>query len=175
MNILALDPATKCGFAYGELETLQSGTWDLSVKKDESAGMRLIRLRSKLNLLREIGIGLVVFERPGGQHTNPIIVQSEIQSVVKVWAEDAGIEYRGYSSTEIKRFATGKGNAKKSDMIHAATHKFGREVADDNEADALALWHLAWAEYGDADVPTISPQAAAGRTSHNPERKEAAD
>lgn len=160
MNILALDIATKCGFAYGELETLQTGTWNLTPRRDESKGMRLIRLQAKLNELREYGVGLLVFEavRAAGGHLNAAIVQAEIQGVVKAWAETAGIEYRGYSSSEIKRFATGKGNAKKQDMIHAAIHKFGREVSDDNEADALALWHLAWSEYGDTDFP----QAAAG-------------
>ena len=176
MNILALDPATKCGFAYGEIETLQTGTWNLTPRRDESKGMRLIRLRAKLNELREYGVGLLVFEaaRAAGGHMNAVIVQAEIQGVIKAWAEDAGIEYRGYSSSEIKKFATGRGNAKKGDMIHAAIHKFGRDVADDNEADALALWHLAWQDYGDADTPTSFPQAAAGRTSHNLERKEGA-
>src|SRR5690606_20066362 len=122
-----------------------TGTWNLTPRRDESKGMRLIRLQAKLNELREYGVGLLVFEavRAAGGHLNAAIVQAEIQGVVKAWAETAGIEYRGYSSSEIKRFATGKGNAKKQDMIHAAIHKFGREVADDNEADALALWHLA--------------------------------
>lgn len=153
MRILALDPATKCGFAYGEIEDLISGVWDLSIKKDESAGMRLIRLRSKLNLLREIGVGLVVFERPAGRFKTDIICHTELATIIKTWAHDAGVEYRGYSPKEIKQYATGKGTASKADMIHAAIHKFGREVADDNEADALALWHLAYSEYGDADIP----------------------
>lgn len=159
MIILALDPACKCGYAYGALETLVTGTWDLNVRKDESKGMRLIRLRSKLNELREYGVGMMVFEsaRAAGGHMGPLVVQAEFQGIIKAWAEDAGIAYRGYSSTEIKKFATGKGNAKKPEMINAAIHKFGREVADDNEADALALWHLAFSEYGDADA---SPREA---------------
>lgn len=169
MNILALDIATKCGFAYGELETLQTGTWNLTPRRDESKGMALIRLRSKLNELRMYGVGLLVFERPAGMHKSSIISQAEKHGIVKAWAEDAGIAYRAYSAAEIKRFATGKGNANKADMIHAAIHKFGREVADDNEADALALWHLAWSEYAD----TSFPQAAAGEAEplNKPARK----
>ena len=43
--ILALDPATHCGWASS---VGASGCWDLSVRRDESSGMRLIRLRAKL-------------------------------------------------------------------------------------------------------------------------------
>lgn len=151
MNILALDPATKCGWAYGALDTLQIGTWDLSVRKDESAGMRLIRLRAKLNEVRESGIQLLVYEAARtSRFPATLRVQAQIEGVILAWAEGAGIEYRGYSAKEIKKYATGSGNANKDAMIHAAVHKFGREVKDDNEADALALWHLAWSEYGDA-------------------------
>jgi Holliday junction resolvasome RuvABC endonuclease subunit len=42
----------------------------------------------------------------------------------------------------IKRFATGKGNADKSEVI-AALRARGFEPADDNEADAIAI--LLWA------------------------------
>lgn len=149
MSILALDPATKCGWAYGTLDSIQVGVWDLSIRKDESRGMGLIRLKSKLAFLGEIGIALVVFERPAGRFKNDIVCHSEKTGVIKAWCEAREIPYRGYSPSEIKMFATGKGRASKNDMIHAAAHKFGREVKDDNEADALALWHLAWSEYGE--------------------------
>lgn len=42
----------------------------------------------------------------------------------------------------IKRHATGKGNAAKSEMV-SAMHARGYLVADDNESDALAV--LVWA------------------------------
>ena len=39
----------------------------------------------------------------------------------------------------IKKFASGKGNASKQQMIEAVEDRFGCIVADDNEADAIAL------------------------------------
>ena len=57
MNILAIDPATVCGWAHSGAG---SGVWDLSVRADESNGMRLLRLRAKLNAAREAGLDLVV-------------------------------------------------------------------------------------------------------------------
>lgn len=147
MNILALDPATRCGWAHS---CGASGTWDLSVKRDESAGMRLMRLKAKLNACYESGVDVVVFEaarnaapRMGGA----LVVQSQIQGVIVLWCEEKAVEYRGYSPTEIKKHATGKGNANKDAMIEAAVSK-GWNPKDDNEADALWLLDLARSEYG---------------------------
>ena len=40
--ILSLDVATKCGWALGDLTTIEaSGVWDFNIKRDESSGMRL--------------------------------------------------------------------------------------------------------------------------------------
>jgi Holliday junction resolvasome RuvABC endonuclease subunit len=72
-----------------------------------------------------------------------VIVHSELQGQVKVVCEDLGIQYRGYSSQEIKKFATGKGNANKAAMIEAAKNKLDYPGKDDNEADALWLLELA--------------------------------
>ena len=142
MKILALDPATHCGFAHS---CGISGTWDLSVRRDESSGMRLIRLRGKLDeILRDVGVDSVVYEvalqmlhrRAGAS------VQSEIQGVLKLWCEDNKIEYRSYSPTEIKKHATGKGNAGKPAMIDAAVAKWKRVFQDHQENEVDALWLL---------------------------------
>lgn len=145
LRILALDPATHCGYAInGSLY----GTWDLTPKRDESMGMRLIRLRAKLNeILESEHINLVVFERPGGRFKASIIVQSEIQGQIKTVCEDHKIQYRAYSSKEIKKFATGKGNAGKPAVIKAAQDKLGYQGENDNEADALWLLELAKNDY----------------------------
>jgi len=146
MNILALDPATKCGWAHS---SGASGTWDLSVRRDESGGMRLLRLRSKL--MSTVPLDLVVFEaarNAGPKMQGALVVQASLQAIITLWCEDNGIEYRGYSPTEIKKHATGKGNAGKEQMIAAAKAKWmGREFVDDNEVDALWLLDLAAGEY----------------------------
>jgi Holliday junction resolvasome RuvABC endonuclease subunit len=145
LKILALDPATHCGYAISrELY----GVWDLTPKRDESAGMRLIRFRSKLTeIIQSEKINLVAFERPGGRHVGAVIVQSELQGQIKIICEDAHIEYRGYSSQEIKKFATGKGNCGKPAMIEAAQKKLSYAGENDDEADALWLLELAKKDY----------------------------
>src|SRR5690348_3817744 len=102
MNVLALDPATNCGWAHS---SGPAGTWDLSIRRDESRDMRLIRLRGKLEEVRNgPGIDLIVFE--AARHAAPgmqgaLVTQAELQSVIKVFAADHRINYRGYSPSEI--------------------------------------------------------------------------
>lgn len=141
MEILALDVATKTGFCCSG----GSGVWDLTPKRDESKGMRLIRFRSKLAEMHQtIPIEVLVFERSAGFHKSSLIVQAELHGVLKHFCEEQGIEYRAYSAGEIKKHATGKGNAKKDKMVLAAKEKFPDiDIVDDNHADALFLYDLA--------------------------------
>jgi len=154
MKILALDPATKCGWAHSGWgpHGATSGTWDLSIRRDESGGMRLIRLQSKLNAIAGAGLDLVVFEaarNAGPKMQGALVVQSELQGVIKVWCEEKGIDYRGYSPSEIKKFATGKGNANKPEMLAAANAEWPDvEIIDDNQADAMWLLALVQSELG---------------------------
>jgi len=145
MNILALDVATHCGWASKN----GSGVWDLSIKRDESAGMRLIRFKAKLKEITEIeDVDLVVFERSAGFHKSAIIVQAELHGVLKLFLEENDIEYRAFSAPEIKKHATGKGNANKKLMIEAAEQKWPHiDIIDDNQADALHMFDLALKEY----------------------------
>lgn len=149
LRILALDPATHCGFAHS---AGASGTWDLSIRKDESAGMRLIRLQGKLEEIRTgVGIDLVVYEAAryvgvrGGDRA--LAVQSMLQGVILLWCETNSLAYRGYSPAEVKKAATGKGNARK-ELVLAAARRRWPDVLDDNQADALWLLDLARRDYG---------------------------
>lgn len=143
--ILALDQATHTGWA---LNTGMSGVWDLSVKKDESDGMRLIRFRAKVTeIIETMKVKMIVFERPAGQNARSIITSAELQGQIKTICKDYGIDHRAYSASEIKKFATGKGNAGKPMMIAAAQEKLGYKGEDDNEADALWILELAKNDY----------------------------
>jgi len=147
VTILAVDPGTKTGWAHS---CGTSGTWDLKVKKDESSGMRLIRLRGKLTEMKaNVGVTILAYEanRYSGQgkRGSAQVVQSEFQALIKVWCLDNAVEFSGLSSSEIKSFATGRGNASKQEMIDAAIKKWRRpfDEKDNNEVDALWLLEFA--------------------------------
>lgn len=140
MNILALDVATHCGWCT----RTASGVWDFSIRRDESGGIRLIRFKAKLKEIIELEeISLVAFEKSAGLYKSSIIVQSELHGVLKLFLEENKIQYVSYSASEIKKFATGKGNANKDAMVKTAQTKFAMTGDDDNEADAIHIYHFA--------------------------------
>lgn len=140
LKILALDVATKTGWAVDGT----SGTWDFKPRKGESVGMRIVRLKAAVREMIKLNeIDLVVYERAAGVHKNSIIVESEMIGALVCFLLEEKINYTCYSAKEIKKYATGNGNAGKLLMIKAANEKLGYTGNDDNEADALWLYQLA--------------------------------
>jgi Holliday junction resolvasome RuvABC endonuclease subunit len=144
MNILALDVATVTGYCTANT----SGIWDFSLKRDESSGIRLLKFEKALiDILEKESIELVVFERTAGAHKNAIIVQSELHGVLKSTLEKRKIAYKAYSAKEIKKYATGNGNASKTLMVQKAQEKLNLKSNNDNEADAMWIYQLALTEF----------------------------
>lgn len=145
MKILAIDPATKLGWAVNN--TIY-GLENYTVKAGESTGMKWIRLKSFLyELIKKEGTELVVYERAGGRFKNDIASHSKFIAIIELCCTELNVEYRAYSATEIKKYATGKGNASKGDMIAAAVKNYAYSGTDDNIADALHIWNMANESY----------------------------
>ena len=155
MKILAIDPATACGFAYSNGA---SGVWDLSVRKDESSGMRLIRFEAKiLEVINTVGVDVIAFETPTvaqGKKANMdgLKLQTKMQAIVERLAEQTpGLEYVGYNLQTIKSFALPPNAPKrnKEAMVAAAIARWPDvDIIDNNQADALWLLALAQRDLG---------------------------
>lgn len=144
MKILALDPATKTGWCT----STSSGVWDLKTKSYESKGMKLIKFKSSLNEIVKLeGINFIAYEKPGGRNYNGVRSHSNMEGVLMEYCLENGIEYKGYSAGEIKKFATGKGNSNKDAMIKACREKYNIDPIDDNHADSIHLFYLASKEF----------------------------
>jgi len=63
----------------------------------------------------------------------------------------------------LKKYATGRGNCGKDEMIAAAIRRFRFGGSDNNEADAFLLWCMARHAYEDPVARVPQPQAAAVR------------
>jgi len=87
----------------------------------------------------------IIFEEPMGNFKSAaarnIIVG--MRGVLMAYASHFSIPIDGIPQTKRKKFATGKGNAKKEDMLSACLEKIG-PVVNHNEADAL--WLAEWAK-----------------------------
>lgn len=143
MKILALDLATKTGWACNE--PLISGTENFRNKTGDSRGMIYIRFNSWLTeMLITVQPDLVVYERPHARGRAANEVLNGLVAYMTTCCTLAGCDYTDCASTTLKKFATGKGNASKGEMIEACAKEFTVCPVDDNHADAL--WLLAWAE-----------------------------
>ena len=147
-RVLAIDPGTLCGWALsdaGAVHLPTSGVWDLRPRRHEGAGMRFVRLRK---MLADLGpVELVVYEEVR-RHlgVDAAHIYGGIVATIQAYCEQHATPYTATPVQRIKRQATGKGNAKKEQMLEAARARWGEGVTDDNHADALWLLDVALAE-----------------------------
>lgn len=141
--LLALDLGTTTGFAVSpDFGAVVSGVWNNKGGRFEGGGMRYLRFRGHLDEIYAASpFELVVFEEVRRHRgTDAAHVYGGMLATLTAWCEghDPKIPYEGVPVQTIKRFATGKGNAGKDDVIQAMV-ALGYKPADDNEADAIAL------------------------------------
>lgn len=140
MKILAIDPGTKTGWAFMGAGIVESGVQDFALKRGESVGMRFVLFRSWfIKMLTNMLPGLVIYEQAhhrGGPATELLVgMTTRVQEI----CVELKIDYTAIHSSTLKKFALGKGNASKEAMLEEARDRWGVQVFDDNEADALFM------------------------------------
>lgn len=152
-QVLGLDLASYTGYAHSCGE---SGVWDLSIRKDESSGMRLLRFRGKLReLIEGVGVDVIAYEVPSvarGKNANldALKLQTKLQAILEEICEgdQPHPELVGYNLQTIKAYALKKhphasGKRDKESMIAAAKKEWpGIEILNDDHADALWVLQL---------------------------------
>lgn len=136
--MLALDLGTRTGWALSGDPVLY-GWIDLKTGRYEGGGMRFLRFRRWLDEIGEGGLEAIWFEEVRRHRgTDAAHVYGGLLATLTAWCESKRIAYAGVPVGQIKKFATGRGNADKADMITVARAE-GCDTHDDNVADA---WHL---------------------------------
>ena len=144
-TILALDLGTTTGWASAVGGILHSGTTSFRTSRYDGGGMRFLRFQSWLDeLARDGAMPAALYFEEVRRHlgTDAAHLYGGFLATLTAWCEREGVAYQGVPVGTIKRYATGRGNAGKQDIV-AAMRSRGFRPADDNEADAIAL--LLWA------------------------------
>jgi len=146
-TVLALDLATATGWALSRPGCpLEYGTRTFKSQTQQIHKGRMWKeviafLKSK----NEIGdpITHVFHEQPAKFENwhSTVILHGQV-AIVQLWCALKGIPCQDVPIGTIKKHATDKGNASKSDMI-AAVQASGYDPKDDNQADAIAIADLA--------------------------------
>lgn len=150
MKILAIDPATACGFALGQRgveKPLAHGVWNLGSHRTE--GQKLAVLAESI---RGVGpVNMIAVEAasfgatPSGQSIqwSQVVWQNKMRGVIEMVAAEIGAEVREFHNATIKSFVTGNGRATKDQVRRAVKRLLGIETVDDNDADAVSILELA--------------------------------
>lgn len=146
LRILALDLGTKLGWATVDCNgVVRSGSANCAPRAREDAGQRWTRFRTHMSeLALQAGQFDAVYFESVHRHvgTDAAHVYGGFLAHLEHWGAAHHVVPIGVGVGQIKKNWTGKGNAKKPEMIAAAQARGFRPV-DDNEADALAILHLA--------------------------------
>ena len=152
MNILAIDLGTRTGWCSGDHE---AGTEDFSIRRGESSGMRFVRFRSWLMAIlsttidHERFINLVAYEEINFfRGIDASLVYGGMLGILQEVCTQINMDYKGVMPSELKKWATGKGNANKDLMMATAAMRWPSFSGDDNEADARLLWAFARESWG---------------------------
>ncbi|WP_019562318.1 crossover junction endodeoxyribonuclease RuvC [Caldimonas manganoxidans] len=138
-TILALDLGTTTGWALRDRSGhITSGAESFRPQRFEGGGMRFLRFRRWISEIQ-----FLYFEEVRCHAgVDAAHAYGGFLATLTAWCEHHGIPYQGVPVGTIKKHATGRGNARKDEMLAAARAR-GHSPADDNEADALALLHWA--------------------------------
>jgi crossover junction endodeoxyribonuclease RuvC len=147
MTVLALDTATQCGFALLRADArIESGSRRFDVKSKERPGARWVKFKGFLLEMKAChpDLRLIAYEDVKAHGPGVLVahIYGGFVATLQAFCEHHQIEYVGYGVGTVKKAWTGNGAARKEQMV-ARCRELGFEPEDDNEADAIALLHLA--------------------------------
>lgn len=147
-SILALDLGTRTGYALLRADgRVESGTERFDLKPNEGQGQRYVKFRRWLVETKQANpdIGELLFEQVMGHGAFAVIaahVYGGLLATLQAFGEHHNIPYRGIGVSTIKKQFAGHGKASKTDVIRQC-EVMGFKPTSDNEADAIALLHVA--------------------------------
>lgn len=153
--IIAIDPGNNTGLVHGydavspQIE-LHNFTPKPATKKRKAEekhlryGMLWVRLQDILIPISDVPNIHVICENAAGfmKGKSAVEVSNKYRGVVEAFCAVHEIQYTAIQPNDLQRWATGKGKAEKSEMIKVATDRYGFAGTDDNQADALLMWHF---------------------------------
>lgn len=151
MSYLCLDLATQTGWAVVENgEIKASGSQSFKKKRGETNGVLFLRLHKWLDDMVQLCESKVVlvYEQAHFRGGAPTELCVGMQTHTQSWCAKMDIECAPVTTSQLKRHATGKGNAPKDVMVAAAAKILGRDPVDDNEADAVHIGMWAVDQFG---------------------------
>lgn len=174
LTILSLDMATTTGWALLKGGKVTFGTFTvkrtkgLKTRPDEHEGVEYLQFLRWINRqFEKHAPSKVVAEESAGHWKSVIAARKPLGMRAFLMAAAAcyNTPVSLYTASQVKKYATGKGNAKKPAMIASARQRYGVSVEDHNASDALHVLHYELAVTHGFEVSLIQSNTE----SRNPE------
>jgi len=155
MRVMGVDTSTKTGYVILDDEGDVVNVGVLQHKPEPNRFARYSKYSREIReLIDAYGVDLVIIEGYSfaGKFNNSL--QYELGTCIRMMMWVNGFKFVEVPPTSLKKFVTGKGNAKKDLMLLAVYKRWDFDTEDDNEADAYGL-----AQFGRAIIgePTGVP------------------
>ena len=145
--VLGLDLATHTGHCLSRGKTvLHSGTWDFSHSRDHAGSHNGHMFVDLLNSIQDtygiegypydLEIRVERAHHRGGPATR--LALGLVGNVMAMCAE-CNIPFSDVHTSTLKKWATGNGKASKEEMMKRASELVGKEITDNDEADAILI------------------------------------
>jgi Holliday junction resolvasome RuvABC endonuclease subunit len=135
--------ATGIAHADGQLETIGTGLRGMArlayIVDEVLVAVEEVGTDRGLDTLDLVPVDLVAIEGYAFGRPNQAAHLGELGGAVRLalWARD--IPYVDVPPSNVKKYATGRGNAPKPDIRMEVYKRFGHDIADDNQCDAFVL------------------------------------
>ena len=139
MRVSGIDPSTKTGYVClnGDGTVHDAKV----IRFEERTGFHRVQsiANAILQQITEHQPDLILIEHYVIGRTSACIVLMEIGASIRLSLHQAGFRWMNVTPTALKKFATGKGNAKKPDMAAHVSRRWGFVSKSDDIVDAYAL------------------------------------
>lgn len=169
MKILALDPGTKCGVAFGRAGAVPFlDTWKLTGNAGGEVGPLLAEFeRLLIDVIDEGKPDLITYEAPflgaklaANMHTARRVIG--FPCLIELVAHKAGIEVSECNLMTVRKHFVGKGRVEKRETIAECIRR-GVNPKDDHAADAFACFWWAVACRDESKLTHYDPLVVAAR------------
>lgn len=135
---------TATGLAHHRVQTV-------TIRPTTDGIARLFEVRGRVSAYIR-GADLVVIEGYSYASRHHAHQLGELGGAVRMMLHYLDVPWVDVAPATLKKYATGKGNAGKDDMLAEAIRRLGYDGADHNQADALWLREMGRSYYGHPDA-----------------------
>jgi crossover junction endodeoxyribonuclease RuvC len=158
MRYVGIDPSTKTGLAIIDNQGYVINTQDVSTKVKEDP-QRFSDIAEQIIDELEPNDRICIEGFSYGSKGKGVSFQYGLGWIIRHLLLDRGYEYIEVPPTSVKKFATGKGNTKKDEMVLPIYKKWGFEHSSDNVRDAFVLAQMAKGVYDSSNLTEYQKEA----------------